>query len=113
LVIYRNSIDTGRIFENIVFLELRRRAEKIFYYRNKHEVDFYYILKGKRHLLNVSYDMDSSATREREISGLVEAMKRLGIKEGRIVTSEYEDLITTDKDRIYVIPLWKWLLMEH
>ena len=73
-------MDTGRVFENIVFLELRRKAEKIYYFKGKNEVDFYYISGGKEHLLNVSYEMESHATREREIRGLVEAMKRFGFR---------------------------------
>lgn len=107
---YPFSMDTGRIFENIVFLELRRKAEKIHYYKGKHEVDFYYTLGGKQHLLNVSYEMESMVTREREIRGLVEAMKRFSLKEGSVVTSEHKELLKTEAGRVNVIPLWEWLL---
>ena len=41
---YPLSVDTGRVFENIVFLEWKRKTDSIFYYRNKQEMDFYYIL---------------------------------------------------------------------
>jgi predicted AAA+ superfamily ATPase len=34
------SEDSGRIFENIVFLELRRRYQEIFYFKNNDECDF-------------------------------------------------------------------------
>jgi predicted AAA+ superfamily ATPase len=107
---YPFSIDAGRIFENIVFLELRRKAEKIYYFKGKYEVDFYYTSSGKEHILNVSYDMESPATREREIRGLVEAMKRFSLKEGSVVTSEHKEIIKTEAGKINVIPLWEWLL---
>lgn len=109
---YPFSIDTGRVFENIVFLELRRKAEKIYYFKGKHEVDFYYTSGGKEHLLNVSYEMESPATKEREIKGLIEAMKSLSLKEGSIVTAEHKDMIKTEAGKINVIPLWEWLLVK-
>jgi predicted AAA+ superfamily ATPase len=109
---YPLSMDIGRVFENIVFLELRRKTEKIYYFKGKQEVDFYYTLGGKEHLLNVSYEMESQETREREIRGLVEAMKRLSLKEGTVVTSEQKELIKTEAGEINVIPLWQWLLGE-
>ncbi len=104
------SVDIGRVFENIVFLELRRRTEKIYYFKGKREVDFYYTEDDKGRLLNVSYEMDSPATRDREISGLVEAMKEFSLKEGSIVTAEHKELIKTESGKIHVIPLWEWLL---
>jgi len=106
------SIDIGRVFENIVFLELRRKAEKIYYFKGKQEVDFYYTSGGKERLLNVSYEMESPATREREISGLVEAMTRFSLSEGTIVTSEHKEIIKTEAGKINAIPLWEWLLAE-
>lgn len=107
---YPLSMDIGRVIENIVFLELRRRTEKIYYFKGKQEVDFYYILGDKRYLLNVCYEIKSSETREREIKGLIEAMKRLSLKEGTVVTSEQKELIKTEAGEINVIPLWQWLL---
>lgn len=104
------SADIGRVFENIVFLELRRKTEKIYYFKGKREVDFYYFSDNEERLLNVSYDMDLPATRDREINGLVEAMKKLSLEEGCIVTSEHKELIKTEVGNIHVIPLWEWLL---
>lgn len=41
-VSFRFSEDKGRMLENVVFLELRRRGKEIFYYKTKknHEIDF-------------------------------------------------------------------------
>lgn len=109
---YPLFIDIGRVFENIVFLELRRKAERIYYFKGKYEVDFYYTAGGKERLLNVSYEMESRDTRDREIRGLVEAMKRFSLKESTIVTSEQKESVKTDAGEINVIPLWQWLLIK-
>jgi uncharacterized protein len=107
---YPLSLDMGRVFENIVFLELRRKAQKISYLKDKQEVDFYFTRDGQERLLNVCYDMESQSTREREVNGLVAAMKRLSLKESLIVTAENKETIATEAGRITVIPLWEWLL---
>lgn len=107
---YPFALDTGRVFENIVFLELRRKAEKISYFKDRQEVDFYYTRDGKELLLNVCYDMESAATREREVLGLIEAMKRLSLGEALIVTAEDKEIIDTETGKITVMPLWEWLL---
>ena len=56
--------------------------------------------------------MESPATKEREIKGLIEAMKSLSLKEGSIVTAEHKDMIKTEAGKIKVIPLWEWLLVK-
>ncbi len=39
-VVSRTGKDLGKDFENIVFLELRRRYSKVYYWKGKNEVDF-------------------------------------------------------------------------
>ena len=107
---YPFALDTGRVFENIVYLELRRKAERISYLKDRQEVDFYYTREGKESLLNVCYDMALPATRDREVRGLTDAMKRLALGESQIVTAEVSEIIDTEAGRITVLPLWEWLL---
>lgn len=106
------SIDIGRVLENVVYLTLRAKTEKIFYFKGKHEVDFYYISEGKGHLLNVCYDMLSHESRNREIKGLLEAMKALSLKKATIVTAEQTETINTEAGQIDVTTLWQWLLAQ-
>ena len=47
---YPFALDTGGVFENIVYLELRRKAERINYLKSRQEVDFYYPMTGKEQL---------------------------------------------------------------
>lgn len=107
--------DYGYLYENIVFLELRRQIKEIYYYKKKQEVDFFFEKEGKPNLINVSYTMaDSSAsTRKREINGLIEAMEYFSINNGLIITSDMEEEVKVDNKTIKLIPLWKWLLLHN
>jgi len=106
-VAFKFSKDEGRLAENIVFLELKRRQKEIFYWKNKNEVDF--VIKNADNSLeaiNVSY---TDEINEREIKGLQGFKKEF--KKTKKLT-----LITKDTEKkengINFIPLWKWLLTE-
>lgn len=99
------SEDKGRILENIVFLELRRKFKNIFYFRDKGECDF--LVKDREKIaeaIQVCYEM-TEENKDREIFGVKEAMKKLKIKNGIILTMKQEDKIAGIK----IIPAWKWL----
>jgi predicted AAA+ superfamily ATPase len=49
--------------------------------------------------------------REREVTGLTEACKRLKIKEGTIFTYDEEDSVVVEGIHIKILPVWKWLLL--
>lgn len=107
-----SKINIGRIIENIVFLELRRNTKDICYFKAKQEVDFIINDSKGIQLINVSYDIDELATRQREINGLSDAMNALNIETSLLITNDTEDTIIIKAKRIQVIPLWKWLLLE-
>jgi len=99
------SEDKGRMLENAVFLGLRRKHKNIFYFREKHECDFLVKERGKIvEAIQVCYKLDED-NKEREISGLKEAMDSLKISEGIIITLDQRDTL----DKIKVIPVWEWL----
>jgi predicted AAA+ superfamily ATPase len=102
------SADKGRLLENIVFLELRRRGYESFYFEEKKECDF--IAKKDDELLpiQVSFEL-SRENRDREMYGLMEACKWLGVKRGMILTSDEEQDISTNGINIKISPVWKWL----
>lgn len=102
--------DYSKLYENAVFLHLRRQTPEVYYYSGKQEVDFYCTINGKQVLVNVSYRIDSHSTREREIHGLVEAMEYFKIREAYLITDNHEETITVEDGKIFVLPLWKWLL---
>ncbi|MCB0737382.1 MAG: ATP-binding protein, partial [Bacteroidetes bacterium] len=103
--------DYGRMYENTVYVHLRRQTENIDYYLVKQEVDFY--LEDRKQLINVCYDLDDFDTRKRELNGLNEAMKFFGHKESVLVTNHDEEKVKTENGWVHLTPMYKWLLAEE
>ena len=111
IVAFRTSADMGRLLENTVFLELKRRGLDVWYYKSKdnRETDFL-VNPTKPVLIQVCYDLQNPGTRQREISSLSVCMKELKLDYGIILTKNEEEVINTGNAVIKVIPVWKWLL---
>lgn len=80
--------DFGRLFENIVYLDLKRLDCKINYYytAERYEVDFLVqTARGHKKFFQVAWDTQNEKTLEREERALQAGMKELKI-EGEIVT---------------------------
>jgi hypothetical protein len=106
---FRASDDLGRMLENIVFLQLKRKNKEIYFHKNKYECDF--VIRKGTHIseaIQVTYRLDEN--KEREINGLLEALRTYKLKEGLLLTSEIEDEIVEGKRKIIIKPIWKWLL---
>ncbi len=111
-VSFRFKEDLGRLYENAVFLELKRNKKDMYYWKNEEgkEVDF--ILKEGLKVtkaIQVCYDIRDSETREREVSALVKCLEEFSLKEGLIITDEEEKEDRVEGKKIRYIPLWKWL----
>lgn len=107
---YAASEDTSKLYENLVFLYLRRQTNQVYYFKEKQEVDFYARLDTFELLVNVSYDISDTDTRNREISGLLEGMQYFNLAESFLITKdERTDLVIQDKT-IYIRPLYEFLL---
>lgn len=107
---FRFSDDRGRLMENLVFAELKRKDKEIYYYSGKRECDF--ITKEKTRLveaIQVCYTLDNE-NKEREINGILEAMTEFGIKTGTILTFNQEEEIKREGKKILIRSIWKWLL---
>ncbi len=115
---FRMSEDRGRMLENIVYLELLRRNQTVYFYQEKNECDF--IIKKEHHIvlaIQVTQSLQSSETKQREITGLLEALKTFNLDRGIIITENDDDLLQYEEDQkmitIEVIPLWKWLIKKE
>lgn len=51
--------------------------------------------------------MDDTATREREIRGILDAMKKYNLSEGIIVTLSSEEDVSVENMNIHILPAWK------
>ncbi|MEW6528351.1 MAG: ATP-binding protein [Candidatus Micrarchaeota archaeon] len=105
-VSFKFSKDKGKLAENVVFIELRRRGKDIYYWRNKGEIDF--IIKNKDQTLtaiNVSY---TDEIPEREVFSLkeFESEYKNKVKELVLITESMEK----EEEGIRFVSLWKWLL---
>lgn len=113
--LYLGEKDLGRLMENLIFIELKRRGyrenENIFYWRDQggKEVDFIIKNSGFRQLIQVCYEITLDNER-REINSLISASRELDCKDLLVITWDQEYTIEKDGRRINVIPLWKWLL---
>ena len=112
-VSFKFSEDKGRMLENIVFLELKKMGEKMYYYRtkNNYEVDFA-VKKGTaiRQLIQVAWSLEDNVTKDREVKALCSALDEQGLKEGLILTHHEEELLDVDGKQIIVKPVYRWVL---
>jgi len=105
------SENRGRLLENLVFIELKRRGYEIYYHQGKGECDFV-LRKGMQILeaIQVCDSFGNESTRNREINGLLEAMLFYRLREGWVITGDAEETIIREDLIIRIIPAWKWLL---
>ena len=104
------SLNTGRVLENVVFVELKRRGKEAYYYVNAVECDFLIREDAKITEAIQVCALVTAENREREINGLRKAMETFALKKGIILTQEQEEEIVLNGKRITVLPVWKWLL---
>jgi len=105
----------GRILENLVFLELRRRGFHVFYYKTAggHEVDFLLTDNRGWKLIQVCHDLSHIETFNREKKALLSGLQELGLETGIILT-QHEKREEKIKDyTIKIMPVWEWLLMPE
>ena len=113
---FKFSENIGHIYENIVFLELKRRNKEIYYWKSKKgkEVDFL-IKKGLNieEAIQVSYNLNDKKTLDREIEALLIAKDEFKIEYLSIITEDEEAEKEIGDVKIKIIPLWKWLLINR
>jgi predicted AAA+ superfamily ATPase len=101
-VSFRFSANHGKLFENLVFSELKKSGNEIHFYQNNGECDFIVKKEMTTVAIQVCYEL-TDQNRKREVSGLQEAMRQLDIQEGIIITYDQEET----SDHISIIPFWK------
>jgi len=108
---FKFSNEEGRILENTVFLELKRRKKDIYYEEGQSECDF--VIKQGLHIteaMQVTATLADEKTKRRELKGLLDAMKKYDLAEGTIITKSHEETIVQEGRTVRTKPLWKFLL---
>jgi len=110
-IAFNFSENTGKRLENLIFIELMRQGFEIYYHAEKNECDFV-IKEGLKitKAIQVCLSLDNPNTKQREINGLLEALRKYKLKEGLILTLDKEDEIKEGDKKIIIKPVWKWLL---
>lgn len=103
------------LLENTVALTLFQKYghdpdnERVFFYNEKVEVDFYVPEEGLA--IQVSYSMTQSPdTFDREVSALKKLPKVLSCKRRLILTNDESGTVEDVHGIIEIMPVWKWML---
>jgi len=94
--------DSGRLLENLVYLNLRKKYQKLFYYKDRKECDFV-VFDGTacKWLIQVTEELHPD-NRDREVEGLLEAMDFFEMEEGYIITMTQNDQLTKENKKIII-----------
>jgi len=100
----------GRLLENAVAVELFRRRVKTMYYKGKGECDFVVQMRPRpEEAWQVCWELNRD-NEKRELQGISEVRRGVGIDGGGILTYSQEGTRTINGATILVQPVWKWLL---
>ena len=106
----------GRRLENMVYLQLRSMRDEqdfsVSYLKElDYEIDFVVERRGgNRTLIQVSYDISSSKTRERELSSLFAAGDKFDCKDLLLITDHEDGTETNGRRTVKIVNIVDWLL---
>ena len=111
-IAFRFSSDRGKLLENAVFLELKRRGKELYFYKsqNQHEIDFVFYENGQIHCIQVAFSFENPKTLERELNAFYYASQQLPHCNPLIITYDVDDKLTYKNMTIQLKPMWNWAL---
>lgn len=108
---FRFSKDIGRMYENTVFIELKRRGKTPYYWKNQDgkETDFLtHENQEIKQIIQVSYNYPNAE--KREIEATKKAIEKHQPQKTLILTHQTRKQIQHKNHQIQVKPLWEWLI---
>jgi len=101
------------VLENLVAIELYRRGQETYYFKNRNECDFI-VKAGPRptEAIQVCWKL-TPRNEKRELAGLAEALRTLELTTGTILTFAQAGEREMAGQAIQVQPVWRWLLDEN
>jgi len=118
-VAFKLSKDSGRLMENIVFIELLRRKLyfnpdwELYYWKGNlgKEIDFVVkTAESVQQLIQVTYASGKNEIDQREIASFTTASSVLKCDNMLVITWDYEGTMPSGDKTVAFIPMWKWLL---
>ncbi len=116
---FRFTENPGRVMENLVAIELKRRADdknlEIYYWKDYDEKEVDFVVKNElnvEQLIQVRYSLSDIKTKDGEINGLIRGSEKLKCDDLLVITEDYGGVENIKNKRVIFKPLWKWLLEE-
>lgn len=111
-VSFRFSGDTGMLFEQAVWMEYKSRGYDLFWFKAEGECDFLVFDSGKIITCIQACTELTLENQEREVSGLLKAMKEMRCDDGVILTlRQYQEMVIEGM-RIKIRPFWNVILTD-
>jgi len=110
---FKFSKDIGRLYENVVAIELKRKDKELYYWKNQQNEEVDFVIKERlkiKQLVQVCYNIEDYNTKKREIKALLKASRELKCSNLIVITEDEEREEIINRKKIKYIPLWKWLL---
>lgn len=104
------SENKGRVLENIVYLQLLRQNEEVFYFSKKNECDFV-IKQGMKvtKAIQVCYSLNQENL-DRELKGLLEPMEEFNLQKGQLIVYNTEIKQESLPEKVQLKYIWQWLM---
>jgi predicted AAA+ superfamily ATPase len=114
LLTFKFSENKGRLLENLVFLELRRKGKQVSYFKSKrgYEIDFLVDEHDEKKLIQVCHNLNHIDTFSHEKRALLEGIKEFGLDSGLILTYDDKRRDEVEGHAINIMPAWEWLLVN-
>lgn len=111
-VAFRFSQESGRLLENMVFIELRRRGYQVYFHKKMKECDFVCLQHNKIISVIQVCEFLTPENYTRETEGLLEAMDTYHLSEGTILTRGKSEIIPLPEpaQSIHMVNIIDWLL---
>lgn len=112
-VAFHHSPNYGWAYENIVYIELLRRAKAPFYWKSRRgkEVDFV-VKEGTKiaGAIQVCFSLADIQIKGREVNALTESRREIKANRLLIITDDDQSIERNESCTISIVPLWKWLI---
>ncbi|HPG29538.1 MAG TPA: ATP-binding protein [bacterium] len=109
---FNENENAGRKLENTVYLELLKTGKSVFYYKTENGKECDFVTGNNTKIDNayqVCYELNKN-NESREITGLIEALKRFKLKKGYIITKSQDEIKKIENFTIICLPFWKWAI---
>ena len=107
----------GDLLENIVYLELKRKFEEIYYFKTAQNYEIDFLVKEREkitHLIQVSLTLEDEKTKKRELRALVKSateLKHTHDTKLMLLSMDESSSETFDGIEIEILNIFEWLLI--